>query len=499
VVTAAHVIDEGRYDDNARMPAVIDGRPNARLGPNDFLSVRVPATGRVLPAEIVGPPDFRSDVVVIRIPLAGEHFRAVCLAYELPRNRSDGLVSFGVGQLHSPLAVGQRFDDQISLLPGFTGPVLAGDVDSEFEFAAAAIQQGFSGAPIYDQRTGLIIGAVRRSASALGDGIKDQTTLAVSPAAMRGAVQTVLSPLEYSTLPFIHTKGQPPVPDMSLAGKVRLIRFDDLSIGTNGIADVYANYERQLTLVLGEEFNSGNFLVTFPDEPQRAVQSDPDMSKPVNLRPFAGRICRLGNDQTVGAIAIRRSNKRRPDGLRTLYSRIALLDCEANIIDAVNVAPVLMNGDGPTGDQAAQYGVALHDALLSLAGPRQTRLTNFAIDGLPFDDGEYRGFYTVRGSPGSAWIGGGWPSGAGYLIAGLHDEVEITSVAGYSGPVGTLTDHALDALIDAAGPTGVPAVKASGETITLVGADRCATLMRRQQMIQSGEYTHIDRAAGAFL
>jgi hypothetical protein len=178
---------------------------------------------------------------------------------------------------------------------------------------------------------------------------------------------------------------------------------------------------------------------------------------------------------------------------RTLQQRLALLDCAANVIDWVDVAPVTVGGDGSlTDSQAKNLAIALRAALATLAGPNHRRLLNFAIDGLPLDDGEYRGFFAVRNFAKHAYIGPGWLTSVFADHAHIQSEIDVLNVDGRSAelPISSLKSSELDTFLNAAGPSGVAVNTASG-IVHLFGADRCFLLERRQEASDDGSFQHV--------
>jgi Trypsin-like peptidase domain len=486
VVTAAHVLDPGRYLDNEHVPATIDGVANFKLTPAEFISVRVPSTGAVVTAEIVGAPNFEDDLLVARIPATAGTFRPMCLANALMPNSQIGVATFSLTFLNGPIAPNVPFAMYRMGRSGDAGTV-AYHSENEFEFQIPT-ERGFSGAPVFHLEDGLVIGTVRRSAAALVNATTP-TMLAVTPNPLRAMVERATGDDNFPVLgePVGAQSDWPRVPDLSLAGRLRLIRFDDPSTGDGTVPFVYTGQEGRLLSGLRSAFGKGGFPVDLVEDTVRSVPVTTKLSP-----RFESKICKVRgtSDAAAGAIAIRRTMRREQDRSMTVFERVMLLDCQGNVIDAADLVPTQMGGDGKfTPGQAPAFARALNDALASLAGPGVNRLGNFALDGMPFGNGEYRGFYTVRSDGTRAWIRAGWSSGAGYDRSKLYKEIEVTSVDGHPDPIGTLTAAELERLIAAAGPAGVAIVSPDAAAPSrLRAADRCFTLWRRQQMMNAGVF-----------
>jgi hypothetical protein len=278
----------------------------------------------------------------------------------------------------------------------------------------------------------------------------------------------------------------PRVPDLTLAGHVRLIRFDDPSTGDGTVPVAFTAQEGRLLQVLRSTFGKGGLPIELVEDEVRSVPAATALSP-----RFDGKMCRARSttDVAVGAIAVRRTMRPGENGTKEVSERVLLFDCKGNVIESADLAPTFANGNGSMSHEQAQaFERALTDALTSLSGPG-TRLANFALDGMPFGDGEFRGFYVVRSDGTHAWIRAGW-SGTGFERAQLPSEIEVTSVDGHSGSIDTLTTAELRQLIAAAGPAGVAIVSPStAAPPRLRTEDHCSALWRRQLMTHGGVFT----------
>ena len=492
IVTAAHVIDHARWADNEHVPATSGGAANFRLSPTDFISVHLPISGIIVSGEVLGEPDFEHDFLIVRIPIGGQIVKPACLAAKFVPNVPVGLASFGIGLLYGAIP-STPFDQYIANQTG-NGLVLvpASSVPDQFEFNVPS-NPGFSGGPLYALSSGLVLGIVRQSGTVITNAPQTPTTLGEIVDYVRTTIAKSLGTTEVPAIKMdtLDASRVPP-PDLRGAGYVRIIQFDDAATGTGAVPTpaVYANQEGTIQTVLTAAFGQ-------PTLPVHLVPGRGELRSykiGTKLEAVAENMCMVNEHPTAAAVAIRRSLvKGQKPKTRTLQQRLALLDCAANVIDWVDVATVTVGGDGSlTDSQAKNLATALRAALATLAGPNHRRLLNFAIDGLPLDDGEYRGFFAVRNFAKHAYIGPGWLTSVFADHAHIQSEIDVVNVDGRSAelPISSLKSSELDTFLNAAGPSGVAVNTASG-IVHLFGADRCFLLERRQEASDDGSFQHV--------
>jgi Trypsin-like peptidase domain len=475
-ITSAHLLDFDVYRANALLPDDDQGKKSL----SDWLTVYDPVDGATYPAEIVGEPDFATDVMVFKVVGMAHHPRPLCLASALPYDPSFAIASFTVPVLQNPPA-GQSFAQQRFVVWGqSTIPHLA---DSpEFQYATFQ-EQGFSGGPIFDTDTGAVIGMVRRAPL-----VRDPTTgnLVVSTNSRYGV--TVDALLNYvgqlgkkdmalaSIRVIVETDRSKLVPTLPPTGLLRLISFDQ-PLSDSSLSPVYAAYDAAIRRAIAARFGQPH---------ASAVIDDPTAVFPIGKEiESISHLCRTSDGHmAAGVVALRREITASP-GLRTLQSRVALVACNGHIIEARDLAPVQMNGGGPTDEQVQLFVRKLNDAFNAFAGANDERLSNFGVDGLPLSDSELRGFYQVSHKGAATLVSYSWAGGAAAQTSHVYQDTPVWSIESLSpADLLMLTPQSLDQALNRAG--GALSGQLGGSSasdaqpMTLEAADRCFYLSLRK-------------------
>lgn len=476
-MTSAHLLDADAYRQNALLPDNDEGKKTSA----DWLSVSDPIDGVTYSAQIVGDPDFVTDVMVFTVSNMAHQPRPLCLAAALPYDPPFAIASFSVQILQNPPA-GVPFANQRFVVWGqSTTPPLADT--PEFQYATFQ-EQGFSGGPIFDTDTGAVFGIVRRAPL-----VRDPTTgsLVVSQNSRYGvSVNALRAYLEklgaheaaLAKLPVIVEDDRANlVPTLRATGLLRLISFDQPLKGAN-LSPVYAAYDAAIRRDISSRFRQPHSSAVI--DSQTAVFP---IGKEITTIPH---LCHMNDGGLAAGVVGLRREITAPRGPRTLQARVALIACNGHVIEAEDIAPTQMNGEGPADPQVQAFVAKLNEALTALSGGDDQRLSNFATDGLPLNDAELRGFFRVEHQGGTTLVSYSWAGGAAADLSHIYDDTQVRSIQTLTeNDIVGLTSQLLDrALMRAGGAleARVGGTSAADATpATLKAADRCFYLSQRKQ------------------
>lgn len=475
-VSAAHLLDYDAYRANQDLPQDDQGKKDA----SDWVTVYDPVDGASYPAQLVGEPDFATDLMVFKVTGMSHRSRPLCLSASLPDSPPFAIASFTVPTLLNP-PLGAPFASQRFVDIGSSStPQLPGS--AEFQYASFQ-EQGFSGAPIFDRDTGAVIGVVRRVPlvpdPATGVPVPSHDTrYAVTVDALRVYLDKLSKvDAELADMRVIVMDDRTnPVPRLRPNRILRLVAFDQPHNGPT-LSPVYAAYDSAIRRLIGQRF--GQAQATAAVAPDTGVfPIGTDTSKIAHL-------CRLSDGtDAAGVVALRRELNATPH-VRLLQARVALVGCNGDIIDARDLAAVPMNGNGPTNDQVHLFVTELNRALNQLAAGNDERLSNFAAEGVPLNDWELRGFYNVTHQGGQTLLTYSWGSGAAAQASQIYrySTYPVRSIEGLNDrDLSTLTPAALDTALNNAGGVLRASFEAAAaeNSAQLKAADRCFYLWQRK-------------------
>jgi hypothetical protein len=484
-ITAAHLLDIDGYQRNAELSA-----GPAKKDSSDWLTVYDPVDGAPHQGVIVGTPDFKDDILVVRVQGMRHRPRALCLETALPSTAPVFMATFALTVLQTP-PIGRPFERQTESQLSGSNLTALDDNGMRVEFTSF-LEKGYSGAPVIDQEAGAALAMVSQSPYS----VNSQGLLSVSEDTRYGVgigeIRTYVERLSQADPQLVDASAQALVEtdrtqlDPSLVargGQLRFVAFDEPLSGNEAsgytMSPVFAEYDRELRK---------EFAMAFRQVDGSAVIAPGATVYPPNtdIRQIAsdGDLCHLPNGQeTAGIIGMRRELSPGP-GERTLIARIALIDCGGHVIDSANITQVAFDTSKPIRPQVLYFVKQVGATLTTLDGPMGDRLANFAADGLPLSDAEMRGFYRVDQIGNQTYVNYSWANGASADKSKIFTQTAVNSISGVSSTtLRELNGQTLDALLDAAGGSlsaeVVNPVTNAVQEAMLTAGDRCFYLRRR--------------------
>jgi hypothetical protein len=482
-LSAAHLLDQEEYAANASLEP---GNPGRR-GDDEWLSIKSPSehSGRSYKAEIVGAPAFMTgDLLLFRVANMDVVPRPLCLGEAVPELSTFGIESFTIGTLYERVNGSPRTHP--IEVAGVTAPQ-ADDVD--FEFTGPA-EQGFSGSPLVVAQDATVVGIVKSSelttnpnGGATGTSIVSVAShLAVSPRQLSAFLMNRLPAAAYNFLAQRRNLGR--AIDFSAAWRVRLLLFDAPLVAEGTEMDdrfraIEGRLESTIQTLFQRDADLGADVRRWPT--QLPVGTD--------MVQLDGKICEDQGEELPGAIGVRRQIVTTTTG-SSIEGRVALIDCEGNIIASVDMQPTPI-GESVSPDQIRLFGKNFSDALIKLSGFQPQRLMNFAIDGLPMTDTELRGFFRMDQTSSGPMLSSAWQHGLAFDRFKLAAPRKVLSIDGVSqNNLRNMNSDQLETLLQSGQPRAVQLAGGGGSdsssTVMLGSVDRCFYLMRRQQMTSDG-------------
>lgn len=488
-LTAAHLLDGEAWIANKELA---DDDPDKRSS-DEWLTITNPLDRKVYIADVPFDPDFAKDIAVFRVKDMTTPPRPLCIAQAVNANATAVSGGFTVKTLYN-----SNVPPNPAMLDSANVSVPDEGFPDEFQFTALT-EQGFSGGPLIDLRDGNVIGILKSAPFVLDSSGRQQSVLsvgarnAVSPAAIFGYLLAnhLANGEDQIFAQHNDVSLTQPFPDVTAAGALRLMHFDDQRGNDGAMIPFYHSFEGQLENELTRSFGL-------------------DAHTPADVRPdstpylagyspssLATNLCRFNGTDYAGVLGIKRAMSAAGTATATLMISVGLYDCWGNLIDRASTDPIRLGQVSSTTSQVSSQLVtsiigALHSTLHALAGADGRRLTNFAYDGLPLGDDEYRGFYDLeRQGEDSVTIGAFWQHGYASVKVFHAKTYALDAIDGVTtDQFKLLNGQQLDGLFQSGatllahahdGPSLMPT--------TIKGADRCFYMsFREQELFQWGTY-----------
>jgi hypothetical protein len=504
-LTVAHLLNKDVYVADARLPA--DQRKPAAA----WFAIYDPVDGLPHSAEIVGRPDFLTDTVVLRARSDefSHPFRALCLAQATPSiSINFDIASFSLLTITGQ-TVGQPFTSQQRVIHA-TDTITPLVGTAKLEYTAPA-ELGYSGSPLIDVQSGVVVGTVKESPYDINPETSQQelstvTRDAVSIDAINAFIKS-LAPLDpaLGDVPQLNIELRSELlPSLHDGSDLKLLVFDNPgSAALNAPDGIFRQwYQQKVTSIIKNRFAFRDYTGGVITRAGALSPSYLPMSTsasgtpPIDIRDIlnGSSPCDLRDPPAAGALGVLFSYAKAP-GLGSVSSGVYLISCTGHIVDS-RTFTVPMTYPQPSSDQIDQYLHAFDTALATLGGLHGERLVNFMMDGLPLANGEKRGFYSVR--PG-ATVGYAWADGMSADVSHLYVDRTVSVIDTLSiEEVQVLTSDQLDRVINRAGgrlavtyepvnqsnlpPPLSPASPDPNDAVPMLAtADRCTYFLRLAQ------------------
>jgi hypothetical protein len=349
------------------------------------------------------------------------------------------------------------------------------DLDGIVELSVNS-EHGYSGSPVFDIRTGLVVANLQRALVEPDDNDPSQKSLYSTSTefgrnalALRHFLDEEAN-LDVPFVPYTEAADVPrayalhPYPDLTAEHRVAVITRDPPGgAGNPNVAYAQQAIESPFVHVLQDMFKAAVERVSLPS-------TDPAFATPASTGELVTTTCL--NTQSAAALVVFRTIAAQGAGIG-VRSTIVLYNCDGHAEGSVDTSRTLIHTPMAAGDPH-NLRASVRDALsaLSLGDPR--RLQEFSVDGIFMAPGERQAFFRWRRIGDRLLTGPNFVDGYAFGVARVPDNFKITKIGSIDGAaLLALTPAQFDGLASSAGDAGIDVVLDGNSTYHLVAQPRC--------------------------